>query len=95
MKATNETTTELKKTAQHTFELLKTLRDEIRVELHLAGMEAKKRWETIEPRFAEAELLAAKANQSSHQTMNDILVSYRQFKEWLGGERKGRAPGKN
>lgn len=35
---------------------LKTMRDEIKVRLHLAGMEAKTRWnEDLEPRLAEIE----------------------------------------
>ena len=34
---------------------LRTLRDEVKVDLHLAGMEVRDRWAELEPRIAEAE----------------------------------------
>ena len=34
---------------------LRKLRDEIRVQLHLAGMEAKSFWEGVEPKLADVE----------------------------------------
>ena len=36
-------------------ERMKTLRDEIRLDLHLAGMDLKDRWRELEPKVLEAE----------------------------------------
>ncbi len=38
---------------------LHTLRDDIRVRIHLAGMDAKARWAEIEPRLAQFEKTTA------------------------------------
>lgn len=45
---------------------LETLRDEVRVRLHLASLDAKKEWdETIEPRVLELEDAARSLTESS------------------------------
>jgi hypothetical protein len=43
------------KQVQHSVDELRKLRDEIRVRLHLAGMEAKSFWEGVEPKLADLE----------------------------------------
>jgi hypothetical protein len=42
---------------------LQTLRDEIRLELHLGGMEAKERWRALEPLVHEAAVLGSDVSQ--------------------------------
>jgi hypothetical protein len=37
------------------FEMLKRVRDELRVQMHLGKAEVKERWETLEHKFNEAE----------------------------------------
>ncbi len=91
MKATTETTAALKENLHHGVQLLKTLRDEMRVEVHLAGMEAKQRWEKLEPRFAEAELLLAKASQTSHQVLSELSDAMKVWRASAAGEKKGSA----
>jgi ElaB/YqjD/DUF883 family membrane-anchored ribosome-binding protein len=44
---------QVKKDLQATADDLKRLTDEIRVKLHLAGMDAKEAWEKIQPRIEE------------------------------------------
>lgn len=44
---------QVKKDLQATVDDLKRLADEIRVKLHLAGMDAKDAWEKIQPRIEE------------------------------------------
>jgi hypothetical protein len=51
---------------------LRTLRDEIRLDLHLAGMEARDRWTAIEPRIEEAELLARDVTEASRKAIAEI-----------------------
>jgi hypothetical protein len=78
--ATPETTEELKKHLRESLELLKTLRDEIRVEVHLAGMDMKDRWKELEPRFSEVERLAFNATQTSRRVMDETVAAFRAFK---------------
>lgn len=48
------TTEQLKKNMKSSVELLQTLRDEIRVQIHLGGMDVKAEWQTLEPEVEEA-----------------------------------------
>lgn len=59
---------------------LKTLRDEIRVELHLAGMEAKDKFKEIEPLVKNAEKLAGDVSEVSRHAMAEILEKFEQFR---------------
>lgn len=43
------------KQLQKSVDELRRLRDEIRVQLHLAGLDAKSFWEGLEPKLAEVE----------------------------------------
>jgi hypothetical protein len=83
MKPTTRTTQELKQHLHDSMGLLKTLRDEIRVELHLAGMEAKERWKKIEPRFEEAEKFAVAATHASKQALENTVETFKSFKDSL------------
>jgi ElaB/YqjD/DUF883 family membrane-anchored ribosome-binding protein len=49
-----EAKTDLKAELAKSLDLLRTLRDEARVKLHLGGMDAKDRWSKLEPRIEEA-----------------------------------------
>ncbi|MBN1207702.1 MAG: hypothetical protein JXB05_22750 [Myxococcaceae bacterium] len=62
---------------------LKTLRDEIRVDLHLAGMEAKDKWKELEPRFRDAERLVDDVSEVSRKTMEEMVERVRAFRESL------------
>jgi len=77
-----KTVHELRGEMTKSFDLLRRLRDEIRLELHLAGMEAKKRWEKkLEPRFREMEQLAHKAEEISRKAIDDLGKEMNQFRE--------------
>jgi ElaB/YqjD/DUF883 family membrane-anchored ribosome-binding protein len=49
-----KTTSDLKTDLSKSLEDLQTLRDEVRVKLHLAGLDAKRRWEKLEPEIEAA-----------------------------------------
>jgi hypothetical protein len=80
MKPTQPTTDELKKHLHESMLLLKTLRDEIRVELHLAGMEARERWKKLEHRFANAERVARECTHDSKQVVDETVDAFKSFK---------------
>jgi hypothetical protein len=84
MQSTTPTTQELKQHLQQSLMHLKTLRDEIRVEIHLAGMEAKDSWKKLEHRFADAENFAREASHTSRQALEEIIEAFKSFRVSLG-----------
>lgn len=62
-------------------EVLKTLRDELKVQVHLAGMDAKARFAELEHRL-DSEQLTARKNLSA------LTASFRILKDELGKQRK-------
>jgi transposase len=73
---------ELKKEAKKTIDLLKTMRDEIKVKLHLAGQEAKDRWQKIEPEIEKAGNEVAKTSKA---TIDELVTRVKEFKKDLIG----------
>lgn len=59
------------------FVALKTLRDELKIQVHLAGMNAKARFDELEHRL-DSEQLTARKNLSA------MTASFRTFKDELG-----------
>jgi hypothetical protein len=70
---------ELKKGLDH----LQTLRDEVRVRLHLAGLEAKDEWNKLEPHLFEVEQAAKEASESSHRALTDAVARLKKLRESL------------
>ncbi|WP_224245147.1 hypothetical protein [Hyalangium gracile] len=60
---------------------LKTLRDEIRVDLHLAGMDAKDKWKELEPRLRDAEKLVEEVSEVSSKAMDEMVERFKTFRE--------------
>lgn len=69
-------------------EELRKLRDEIRVQVHLGGMEAKKAWDELEPKLAEADRLAENA---SEDTFHEVVETLRKLKLFRSTLPKNRA----
>lgn len=88
MNPTSQTAEELKKTVAQTMSLLRTLRDEIRVELHLAGMEAKERFKTLESSLDKAERVADEASQATRQLLEETAEALKSFKASLKAKDK-------
>jgi predicted nucleic acid-binding Zn-ribbon protein len=66
---------------------LKTLRDEIRVQIHLAKAEIKDEWEELEPKFEEMEEKLSGAAEETRDVVNviaeELSSAYRRIKERL------------
>jgi hypothetical protein len=59
---------------------LETLGDEIRLKLHLAGMEANTLWsKTLEPRLREARIHASEAKTASLAAVKDTIKAVKDF----------------
>jgi hypothetical protein len=52
---------------------LQTLRDEIRVRIHLAGIDVKDAWGRIEPQIAGAEMMATEASPAARSLLERVL----------------------
>lgn len=61
----SQTTTELKQEIQKSLGLMCTLRDEIRVRLHLASLDAKEEWRKLEPELADIERAASDLTEAT------------------------------
>ena len=66
---------------------LKVVRDEIRVQLHLAGLDARSEWDKIERRLENLELgserAAVAAADATIVSVEALLLSLREFKTKL------------
>lgn len=60
---------------------LKRLRDEVRVRLHLAGLDARDRWNELEPSMAQVEKLAREVNEASKRKLGDLRDRLRELVE--------------
>lgn len=71
--------TEAKERLHDSFEELKTLRDEIRLDLHLAGMDARDEWKEIEKRLPDARTVDAikTATKDALETLTKELRMFR------------------
>jgi uncharacterized protein YPO0396 len=78
----SEVSDELKKELRKTADTLKTLRDEIKVKLHLAGQEAKDRWQKIEP---EIDKMGHEIHKTSKATIDELVTRVKEFKKDLLG----------
>jgi DNA repair exonuclease SbcCD ATPase subunit len=75
----NDLKNELKKNLSH----LQTLRDEVRVRLHLASMDLKDQWNKLEPHLADVEKKAADATEASRNLLEDAVKKIEKFRASL------------
>jgi len=72
-----ELKSELKKSAA----LLKQLGDEVRLQIHLSGMDAKDAWQKLEPRVESALERAAKdVSDASREAVTDLTEAVRKLR---------------
>ncbi len=64
-------------------ERLAAARDQARLELHLASMEAKDAWARVEPRVDDVLRLASDVSDLSRQAVEEILQKVETFRRTL------------
>lgn len=73
----SQTADELKSEVKKSISLLYTLRDEVKVKLHLAGMDAKDEWRKLEPQIAKLEAgvdrAAEDASDATRAAVDDVV----------------------
>jgi hypothetical protein len=80
---TNRSAAELKDEVKKGLEHLKTLRDEVRVRLHLAGMDAKDEWNKLEPHLLDVEQSARDATEASRKAVGDAVEKLKKLRDSL------------
>ena len=84
----SDLTNNVRKTVDETLAELEQVADEIRVRLHLGGMDAKDAWRKLEPQIDNARQHAREASDASSNAIQDVLDSFKKFKASLLGEEK-------
>jgi phage-related tail protein len=79
----SQTTEELKKEIQKSLDLLRVLRDEVRVQLHLASMDAKDEWNKLEPQLTEAEHKAHDLSEATRHALSEAVKKLSKLREQL------------
>lgn len=86
----------VRQTLESGLQELRTLRDEIRLQLHLAGQEARDRWEqNLEPYLDKLEMQVRSATDSTLDTLREAIdrakSSFREYRAQLTSGSSGGA----
>jgi len=73
----------------HHLSLLRTLRDEIRLDLHLAGMDARDEWAKLEPRVSELLRRGTQLGTASRRAARQLVASAERLRASLRGRADG------
>jgi hypothetical protein len=79
----SQSTNELKAEIEKGLAQMQTLRDEIRVRLHLAGMDAKDEWNKLEPQLVEVERAAEALTDATERAISDAVKRLSRLREKL------------
>ena len=74
---------DLKQELKKGTDLLRTLRDEIKLKVHLGGMDAKDQWAKLEPELSKVERAAEQATESSKKLVDDALSRLKSLRDSL------------
>jgi len=78
-----EVKAELKKDIEQGLGHMRTLRDEVRVRLHLAGMDAKDEWNKLEPALLKVEDAASELTESTRTAVKEAVARLTKLKNSL------------
>jgi len=80
----NTPTRDLKVELEKSAALLRKMRDEVRVQLHLGGMEVKQEWNKLEPRLESALDSAARdVSEASRTAIVELTDAVRRLRKSL------------
>jgi CBS domain-containing protein len=75
--------TEASEVVKNSLDALRTLRDEIRVDINLAGKEVRDRWRRLEARLQAAETRARETRREGARSLAGLVEAARQFRKRL------------
>ena len=73
----------LKQEFARTVQSAKTLRDQIRVEVHLAGLDAQDRWRKLEPQLEDLENFGSDVSEAARAAAAKVAKSFEEFRSNL------------
>jgi hypothetical protein len=76
-------TEELKGRLNEGLTTVKRIGDEIRLEVHLAGMELKDKWKELEPSLIQAERAARNLSEQSLDAVDEVVKQLEDFRVTL------------
>jgi uncharacterized protein YhaN len=76
-------TNELKNEIEKSLAQMQALRDEVRLKLHLAGMDAKDEWRKLEPQLADVERAAGNLTDVTRHAVEDAVKRLKKLRERL------------
>jgi hypothetical protein len=68
------TTKDIKAEFHRDLDAMRTLRDEIRVKLHLAKLDAKDEWNLLEPQLAAIDHAADEFSEATYKKLNHVMT---------------------
>jgi hypothetical protein len=80
---TKEVSADLKSELRRSLEQLTRLRDEARLHLHLASLDAKQEWEKLDPKILALQSAALELGESSKDVVVDLVKSVEDFVDRL------------
>jgi hypothetical protein len=90
----NQTAPERSDELREGIDRLRALRDEVRVRVHLAGMDAKDEWRELAPRLDALERAAGEASAATREALSEAIGRLTEPRSSLikGGRAAGRGP---
>lgn len=75
---------DVKAELENSVKLLQTLRDEVKVQLHLGGMELKEEWNRLEPKLEDAlQRARSDASDATRSALEEVTKSARRVRDAL------------
>lgn len=68
---------------QQALDKLQGIRDEIRVRLHLASLDLKQQWDSLDPQVAEVEKLAKDAGETAREKLGELTAKFSELRDSL------------
>jgi hypothetical protein len=75
---------DLKKDLSQSLDQMRTLRDEVRVRLHLAKMDVKDEWNKLEPHLIDVEKAAERFSEASYDAVVEAVKRLKRLRSQLG-----------
>ena len=78
---------------QHPLDELRRVVDEVELKIHLAGMDARARWQELQPRFAELEAKFERTGDLISEQVTSIGKALRQLRDRIADELRASPSG--
>ena len=74
-------TPQLKQEVDKAVAQLRSMRDEIRLQLHLAGMDAQEAWKKLEPSLGDLEQKLGQVNEATKSKAQELLKRFGELRD--------------